>query len=215
MAYDTTSGIPPTYPPQETARFVNSKGGDIPASYPGNPYSSALRVGLDSTPDAEREGTWPVAGYSAKPDDPGSLSRQRDASTALRESETVTVTEGLPTVRTDIAPGVPRFAPLPNSVPQPEARWTQQLSPHQFYFSRDMVSTTGPKRFNGMHSSMASMIRNYDIYGMTPARRGRNTISETPLNNGMSNMVDIPQPVNTSGIDSLAYMQGVKDRRIR
>ena len=214
MAYDTASGIPPVYPPQETARFSNSKGGDIPSSYPGHPYSPALRQGLDSTPDAEREGAWPVASYEAKPDDPGSLARQRDASSALRESETVTVTGGIPTVRAGVTPGAARFAPLPNSVAQPESRWTQQLSPHQFYFSRDMVSTTGPKRFNGMHSSMASMIRNYDIYGMTPARRGRNTISETPLNNGVNNMVDIPQPVNQVGADSLSYMNTVRDRRI-
>jgi hypothetical protein len=89
----------------------------------------------------------------------------------------------------------------PRETPPPETRPTQQMSPRTYSFTRpfDQINrvwsdmTAGSARhLNGVHFSMADHRREYDVLGMAPWSRPRNTyrIDPAPWD---QDMVDMPQ----------------------
>lgn len=93
-----------------------------------------------------------------------------------------------------------RWAPNPRSIPPPESRRTQQMSPSTWSFVRPF-DTGYARTFNGMHFSMADHRRNYEIYGMAPVTSKRNTYRQEPVPWDVD-VIDMP---NNNGEPVLPY----------
>lgn len=173
---------------------------DLKTSASGNTTPSAQRLGViprfDEYPDATRppEEFYNRRGYDAN---------VRDASQT--HTQGVPWAEGKGVLASDH-----RWAPNPRSVPPPESRITQQLSPGTYSFTRPFDQLNRPygdvvagssRSFNGWHFSMADHKRTSQItdqtVGSMPVRHARNTyrIEPTPWD---TNIVDLPATVGPS-----------------
>ena len=81
-----------------------------------------------------------------------------------------------------IAPGTKRFADKPGVRAADEHRITAQLSPMALSLSTRPFTGNTPKRFTGVHSSLADHRRaESTIFGMRPAYRSRSTYRLDPV----------------------------------
>jgi hypothetical protein len=139
--------------------------------------------------------------------------RPRDADEKARESDTDQDANGWP-VQKDVKK-VNRNNP--RETPPPETRWTEKLGPRSYSFLRpfdqynrgnsqdgDMGSA---RHLNGMHFSMADHRREYDILGIQPWGRRRNTFRVDPAP-WDADMYDAP-PADTVGVQTHARIQAV------
>jgi hypothetical protein len=167
-------------------------------------WAPSLRLGADSIPDASRLGKQPRRDMASKPempsDDPNNFYGLRDVDKARQESVTRTyispVEQKFRVGDPNPADGANRWARNPREIPSPEPRITQQLIPVMRFFTRPFMTNqpkSGARDLNGVHFSMADHRRDYDIYGMAPAKTRRNTfrIEPTPWD---TDIVDMPAP---------------------
>jgi len=153
-------------------------------------WGPKTRIGVDGTPDAMRELTFPVREF--RPDGSGSpvpFYQSRDADEKQRESVTDQDANGWDEKKSRYAPG-----PDPRWNPPAETRWTERLSPRSYSFTRPFdqgAKGNGARTLNGVHFSMADHRRNYPILGMAPVRNARNTyrIDPAPWD---ADMYDVP-----------------------
>jgi hypothetical protein len=200
------SQAPPIYEPYESEIPIpNEAYARPPAGYPHSVggYADQLETGIGTTPDAQRVGTIPIETPTGpNPGDPAQWYEQQDRDTANRESVVQQQYSGI-AERVDRSAGAgSRFAPNPNLIPPQNNRWTQYLNPNNEYFVRPFawgmegVPKVGARYLNGVHFSMASHKRNYEIFGMAPRRQRRNTLSRMPAP-WDENIVDVPPPSET------------------
>jgi len=177
---------------------------------PGLGYAPTLRISPVSEPDATRlnNGQWTVSHTVDGQEETREFWHTRDAEKASRESVVDIDTTGFQETKKgfglpDPELGYNRYARNPRETPPPEPRPTTGMSPHTWRFWRPFGTMqepgNTPHRFNGLHFSMADHRRNYQIYGMTPARHpgagSRNTyrIPPTPWD---THVVDMPATGN-------------------
>lgn len=173
-------------------------------------WAPSLRLGAESIPDASRLGKQPRRDMYSKPEmpaeDPANLAGSRDANKASRESvrEITTMPREQKSRAGEPHPsaGANRWARNPRENPPAEPRFTQQLIPMMRFMTRPFMTNQpkmGARDLNGVHFSMADHRRDYDIYGMAPAKTRRNTfrIEPTPWD---SDIVDMPAPDPTPDI---------------
>lgn len=101
--------------------------------------------------------------------------RRKDADTAKRESVTRENAVGW-TERTQHPRSV-ADRPRPSDTGNP--RPTGEMGPNTYFFERPFDATM-ERRFNGVHFSMADHRRTFEIYGMQPFSRARNTYRIEP-----------------------------------
>jgi len=158
-------------------------------------WAPTMRTSNNGVPDRSRLGLdRPRVPTQGNPLDPPEVFwRTMDADDARRAS--VEHVNAIGFRETKDLPGYPnphghRFAPNPREVPPPENRVTQAMAPRTYTFTRPFDKDT-PKNFNGLHFSMASNKRTYEIYGMAPVHHFRNTyrLSPEPWD---TDIVDLP-----------------------
>jgi hypothetical protein len=186
--------------PQDRAAYAVPVLSDAPYTDEPGWTATPQRYG----PDPYRLGGQPVRDLRNPPGEP--QERFYDANSrdiAQRESVTSTDADGMEETKNypgygNPAHGANRWAQNPRRTPPPEPRATQQLSPHNYAFTRPFGWGTlkiGARALNGLHFSMADHRREYPIGGMStpPHRRNTYRIEPTPWDAGL---VDKP-PANT------------------
>lgn len=163
-------------------------------------WAPALRLSPASIPDTTRLGTEPLRDYRPTPvRPPEEFWRRNDRNKARRHSIEQIDANGWDETKTGTGHASPergafRWAPNPTSTPPPENRVTQRMAPRGYTFWRPFGTNTpkiSTRLFNGMHFSMADHRREYDIYGMAPARTARNTYRLEPAP-WDTDLVDMP-----------------------
>src|SRR4051812_8098305 len=181
-------------PPQETSEYTVP-----PPGYPVNnpmgwaPQYEDPRGQLLGTID-----TRPPAG-----ENPKTYWQGRDADERARHSVEDQDADGW-TIRKDYR----RLAPDARLTPPPEPRATGLMAPRTYTFTRPFDQynrSTGreqigtARQMNGVHFSMADHRRTYEILGMAPPRRLRNTYRLMP-GPWDSNIVDMPPDAGTTNL---------------
>lgn len=181
-------------PVMEAPQYAVPQHGDYaaPAIGEGSPYNDTfgwgprIHTSTVETPSAQRLGVFPRMDYRPDPVRPPEEFWDRlDADEAQRHS-----VEHQSATGWEEQKGSRRFAPHPMSVPTPEPRPTTRMAPTTYLFTRPFDQHAA-RELNGLHFSMADHRRNYEILGMAPVRRARNTyrIEPTPWD---QNIVDLP-----------------------
>jgi hypothetical protein len=169
-------------------------------------WGPRIHTSTVETPSAQRLGVFPRVDYRPDPVRPADegFYAQRDADEAKRHSVEEIDANGW-TENKGIKPGDQRWAPNPRLKTVPESRVTQQMAPRSYSFTRPFDQHSA-RTLNGLHFSMADHRRNYEILGMAPARRARNTyrIEPTPWD---VDIVDMPPPREPA---TSAVLQGVE-----
>lgn len=93
-----------------------------------------------------------------------------------------------------IHPRRQNIAPDPRWTPPPTSRVTNNLSPHNWSFSRPWEPGSA-RNLNGMHFSLADNHRNFPVGGMLPSRQWRNTYRLQPSNRDTQNQ-EVPTQVS-------------------
>lgn len=187
---------PPQYAVPQHGAF------SVPPIEAGAPYNDEfgwgpkLRTSPTEIPSAQRLQTIPRYDYRPDPvrppeefwdrygaDDKRRHSVESQQATGWAEKKGV-----LPTDR--------RWKEDPRLTPPAENRVTQQLAPRGYSFTRPFDQHSA-RQFNGMHFSMADHRRNYEILGMAPIHRPRNTYRLEPIPWDMD-IVDMPPPNNAA-----------------
>lgn len=169
-------------------------------------WGPKTRISVETTPDAMREHQFPVR--EKRPpgnDSPKPWYRALDAEEKQRESVTDQDADGWQEQK-----GRYKITPNPRENPPPETRWTEQLSPRSYSFTRPFDQGTkgnGARRFTGNHFSMADHRRNYEILGMRPWSQHRNTFRVDPAP-WDADMYDVP-PESTIGAVTNGRIQAV------
>lgn len=146
---------------------------------PINAWAPHLSGTHDGTPDPHRLGTRQTKDYRPNPHDPpedfwlGVRGPGRER--IIRHGVEFQDADGMAADIPSLKPQMPN----PRSVPGPEPRPTNRLSPNTYSFTRPFDQHSA-RRLNGLHFSMADHRRNYDILGMEPVRRRRNTFRAEP-----------------------------------
>jgi len=194
-----------TEPEIAEADYPNALAGESRFAVPDHlrrdaPYIDALgwapRLDLSPTsvPDTSRLGTEPRRDYRPDPVRPpqeffGQLDADKDSRHRVESVDADGWEEtkdgfGFPQPRA----GAARFAANPRAVPPPETRPTERMAPRSYNFWRPFMTNQakmGDRNLNGVHFSMASHRRTYDILGMAPPRRpgggSRNTYRIDPV----------------------------------
>lgn len=178
-------------------------------------WSVHTRIAVNNTPDAMRELEFPIretGPYEGEP--PTRFYRPLDADEKSRESVTDQDANGWDEQKD--------FKKVnrnnPRETPPPETRWTERLSPRSYSFTRpfDQANRGNPqdgpigsaRHLNGQHFSMADHRREYDILGMQPWGRHRNTYRVDPAP-WDADMYDAPDP-STVGVGINARIQSVE-----
>lgn len=151
-------------------------------------WAPSLRLGPETIPDTSRLGTQPLRDY--RPDGnqpPEQFWDKLDADKKVRYSVESQDADGW--TETKEYPGFPapsaganRWAANPRSTPPAEPRPTQQLSPATYSFLRPFMqgqAKMGERFLNGIHFSMASHKRTFEILGMAPQRMPGNGTRNT------------------------------------
>lgn len=139
------------------------------------------RVG--NTPDPQREELLPRQDRRANLRNFFGWWKALDADTAAREGVVTQQTTGATERKGKLS-----RADDPRWTPPVEARPTQSLNPHTYFFQRPFDQTIA-RTFKGMHFSLADNRRAYDILlQSTPVRRTTFRLEPTPWDN---NMVDV------------------------
>lgn len=174
-----------------------------PAANSDSPFSAAGVRGTSANHSYDTSLPWsdngysdsPIQAYADKPaHDPDRLDQRRrvqtypsahdvegwyrrnDAETAQRES----VVDAHSTGWTERKGGSGRpVAPRPLGSDTGEPRPTLAMGPNTYSFERPFDARM-ERQFNGEHFSMADHRRTFDIYGMAPAVRARNTYRIDP-----------------------------------
>jgi hypothetical protein len=177
-------------------------------------WAARTRISVESTPDAMREMEFPVrynVPHNGTP--PTAFYRPLDADEKARESETDQDGNGW-LIRKNWKP-VNRNNP--RETPPPETRPTERMGPTTYSFTRPFDQLNrgnsqdgeigSARHLNGMHFSMADHRREYEILGMQPWGRHRNTyrIDPAPWD---ADMYDVP-PADTIGVQTHARIQAV------
>lgn len=179
----------------------------VPSVYQDAPYTDTFgwgpkpHISVSSTPDAMRLGT--VETRTMRPEDnesPQAYYGPLDADDKRRHSVEDQDADGWREQKSRYQMG-----PDPRWNPPSETRWTEQLSPNNYSFTRPFDQGrkgNGARELNGTHFSMADHRREYDILGMQPWGMHRNTyrISPAPWD---ADLYDVPPP-DTVG----TYVQG-------
>lgn len=138
----------------------------------------AQRTSTKETPSAQRLQTTPLRDYRPNPvRPPEEFWEPKDAANAHRESFVQTMATGWSTL-SGVRPGDQRWAPNPRLNVPAEPRLTSRMGQNTWLQTRPF--NRGAWRFNGMHFSMADHRRKYDILGMRPAVKRRNTYRMEP-----------------------------------
>lgn len=160
---------------------------------PVNAWAPKLEGQIGSTPDPQRVGRMRTRDYRPNAADPprdfwlGAHGPGREL--MYRHGVEYQDADGMFVS----APAAKPQAPNPRSIPSPEPRPTNRMSPHNYVFTRPFDQHSA-RQFNGMHFSMADHRRNYQILGMEPVRRRRNTFRAEPQP-WDSDLVDMPNDV--------------------
>lgn len=178
-----------------SAYAVPTEGTDGPGYHdsPITAYAPVLYSAPGATPDPMREKGMPARDYRPDPrhaptyfwtgvTGPGTDYMQRHV-VEFMDADGIEAT----------SPGTRPQARDPKSVPTPEPRWTNRLSPHNFVFTRPFAQDT-ERYYNGSHFSMADHVRKYPILGMDPPKYRRNTYRVDPVP-WDTDIVDRPNPV--------------------
>lgn len=169
-------------------------------------------------PDGMRQGTEKVLSQPQLPDERNSYARM-DADEKKRES-VVHISATLRPMPSAISGKHVKLNPYyndGNGWPEPD-RMTMRKSPASWEMERPFDqdangSKVGTRRLNGDHFSMADHRRNYEIMGMEPVHRSRNTyrLDPTPwdeeLVDGPTNSPGYSEPINyeTSSTGTRSY----------
>jgi hypothetical protein len=163
---------------------------------------------IDQATDPSRLQQIPLRDYRPVPDRPASeWWDAQHGDITRRESVTRTDADGWQEEKrgegglSDPTKGAHRFADDPRWTPPPEDRPTMKMSPSRWSFVRPFGENfLGiARQFNGLHFSMATNRRTYEILGMAPARSLRNTyrIEPSPWD---ENVIDRPANVEPDTI---------------
>lgn len=164
-------------------------------------WSAALRLGQNSTPDAQREqrakGQWFYP--RGTEEEPGPFYESRDSDDAARHVVEYQDADGF-TVQKNWKP-VNRNNP--RETPPPEQRLTSVMGPRSYTFLRPYdqfnrseagIQIGTARRLNGQHLSMADHRREYPILGIKPNHGRRNTYRLDPAP-WDADVVDVPPSV--------------------
>lgn len=144
---------------------------------PNTGYSPALRTGPNEYPDARRVEAIPL--YDFRPDAAQAPERfwdRIDRDDANRH--VVEKVQSFGRVKESAGSGKSRAAD-PRWNPPTPSRVSDTLSPAQYSFTRPFDQHSA-RKLNGSHFSMADNMRTFDILGMAPAHRARNTYRIDP-----------------------------------
>lgn len=153
----------------------------VPPLSEGSPYIDEfgwgpdLRTSAQEIPSAQRLQQIPLRDYrpnAVRP--PEEFWKPLDTDKARRHSVEDVDADGWTEQK-----GYKRFARNPRETPPPEPRYTQQMAPRSYSFTRPFDQHAA-RQFNGNHFSMADHRRNYEILGMAPVRSMRNTYRIDP-----------------------------------
>lgn len=196
----------------EQAAFV-ARGFAVPGpSTDDAPYLDALgwapglRTSPQGTPDSERLGITPIRDFRGTDleshEDQAGFYERRDADVEQRNSVVDVRSNPLNEV-SSIQPNESRFAPNPRSLAVNETRMTSRLIPSRWQFLRPFNQRFA-HRFNSLHFSMADHRREYEILGMEPVTKRRNTqrLDPAPWD---TDVTDVAAPVTSAS----ARMQAV------
>lgn len=180
--------------PANPAFAVKTYGDNDPyyVDSPVSAWAAELHPVPGGTPDPMRERLFPVRDYRPAPGDPpedfwlGVNGPGREK--VIRHGVEFQDADG---IALEAHKGYARGAD-PRWVPAPETRLTQQLSPHNYVFTRPFDQDI-KRRLNGEHFSMADHRRTYPILGMQPPVRKRNTFRADPPP-WDTDLVDYPPP---------------------
>lgn len=145
--------------------------GDGYADSPIGAYAPPPSVDPDRLDQRTRVQTYPSA------HDVDGYYRRADADTAQRESVTAEVSTGWTERKS--GSGYSEMAPRPLGKDTGEPRPTLAMSPNTYAFERPFDAKM-ERRFTGEHFSMADHRRTFEIYGMAPVARARNTYRIEP-----------------------------------
>lgn len=181
---NTIDHFPPDsvdYDELDTAYISPSLEESAPDSeYFGN-WAPKLTDGVTGIPDGTRLQNYPSRDHRPEADQPPRRFWDRfNNDKIVREDR---ANETLNAIGWEEGKGARPQAPNPNLIPVPEDRPTMRMSPMTFAYTRlfdQGMKGLGAREFNGMHMSMADHRRDYDIFGMTPPKSGRNTYRLTP-----------------------------------
>lgn len=201
----------PEYPEQEREAYAAPPENDDAPYIKTFGWAPALRLDVDTIPDAHRLGDMPLyQSYPAAGEPPEDFYKGTEADREQRYSVETQDAVGWDETKAGFgfpnpASGANRFAPNPRSIPPKESRITQLLSPSNYSFLRPFMTgqpKMGQRELNGVHFSMADHRRNYEILGMAPQRKPgsgtRNTYRLDPQP-WDENIVDMP-PQDTGPI---------------
>ena len=185
----------------------------VPGLTPDAPYNDEFgwapspRISVESTPDAMRVGEYPTRTVRPNaPDAPGVFYRPLDADEAQRHSVEDQDADGWEEKKDRY-----KIGPDPRWNPPAETRITEAMAPRSYSFTRPFdqaAKGNGARLFNGMHFSMADHRRDYDILGMQPWGKRRNTYRVDPAP-WDADMYDVPPP-DTVGTGMSARIQAVE-----
>ncbi|HVI71471.1 MAG TPA: hypothetical protein VM656_08305 [Pyrinomonadaceae bacterium] len=171
---------PPTYAVPQHGAF------SVPSVESGAPYNDEfgwgprLRTSPTEIPSAQRLQTIPT--YDRRPppaQPPERFWDKLDADDEKRHAVEDIDANGW-TERKGVFPTDKRWADNPRRYPPPEPRVTSQLAPRSYSFTRPFDQHAA-RTLNGTHFSMADHRRNYEILGMAPIKRPRNTYRLEPV----------------------------------
>ena len=170
----------PEYVTRERAYTEDSQQGPYAGPYGGTPYADRLKYGPDSTPDPTRLEMVEPKAYRQDSRSASLFWRLLGQDRSQRESVQHFV--GTQQSEKGVYPGQKRFADRPGLRPSEELRVTAAMSPATGGLVVRPFTGKTPKRFNGMHSSLADHRRmDATIFGMRPAYRARSTFRLDPI----------------------------------
>ncbi len=170
--------VKPEYPVRERAYTEATEQG--PFAVVGSPYADKLKTEPGSTPDPLRIQQEQPKDYRQDARQPWSFWRSLGLDRKTRESVQRFI--GVTPSEKGINPGAKRFADRPGVRSENELRVTAQMSPATGGLTVRPMTGMTPKRFNGVHSSMADHKRmDGPIFGMRPAYRARSTWRLDPI----------------------------------
>lgn len=144
--------------------------GDGYSDSPIQAWSPRPSVDADRLDLRTRVDTYP------NPQDPNGWYERNNADIARRESVTSQNSTGWSERKGGSGRAV---APRPNPSDTGEPRPTSSMGPNTYFFERPFDARIA-RRFTGEHFSMADHRRTFDIYGMAPVGRARNTYRIEP-----------------------------------
>jgi hypothetical protein len=170
-------------------------------------WGPKTRIGVESTPDAMREGQFPVRDVRpAANQAPGVHYRPIGADENQRHSVEHQDADGWVEKKDRY-----KIGPDPRWNPPSEPRMTSQMAPTTYSFTRPFDQAgkgNGARLLNGNHFSMADHRREYDILGMRPWSAHRNTYRVDPAP-WDADMYDVP-PEQSFGVTTQGRIQAVE-----